>query len=243
MPPPLLQRALWTPPPATLPLINLLSGYWELNEATGSGARVDGSGNGLDLTASASVTAAAGIIGNCISTAGSNRVFHADHALLRGDGSWTLAAWLNEITGTGTAWQVVKGSSSTVFEYALVRTGDSFSLQIQNNTKSVTLTNAGLPTGTWKFLVGRYSIKNQRLSLMVNDGVRAISALAAVAIAGATGDFSMGMAGSSAGQTTKADQVGFWQRELSDADCSWLYAGGVGRTAAEVLAYRGVPAP
>ena len=230
-------------------LMNGLLAYWKLDEETG--ARVDATGNGYNLTDNNGVGFAPGVIGNAASFNGSNFLSNGDITqLVQGIGELTVCAWafLNTIPSSYVglvACQNFNNGNFVLFAYPLQDGDGQVIVDGDGNPTGAEATfgsdasggrvytegGVQIPVGAWVHVVGRMSVSAGAVDLFVN-GVK----MSSVASNGVTSSDAYTLTigsisgGSEAWLDGKMDEVGVWNRALSDAEITALYNSGAGKT-------------
>jgi hypothetical protein len=202
--------------------------YWKLDEA--SGVALDSGPNGLTLTDTNTVGAAAGQINGArlFVAAQSESLSRADTAVLRGgDHDWAWAMWVNLAT-KGTVRSFVTKRSGASYEYQVYysSTLDRFAVYCNG----VDLRPAGFAAvvaGAWYHLYAQYDAAANLLGLSVNGAALATAALASGGSATA-GALSVGIDGAAYPMDGRIDNVQFWNaRVLTPAEVAEDYANGL----------------
>lgn len=227
-------------------LTNGLVAYYRLDN---SASWVDELG-AHNLTAAGSVTNGVGIITNSAGMDGAvttvlSATDHNDFSAL--DNSLTLVGWAKftatnqpnqliskvESTAAGNAEYAIGYSKASSVFYFLVYTNGSTSTQINDST-------AGTPLNSWVFLVGKIDVTNKQHSFRVGR-----STLGAWTTSAEWGGW--GYAGHGTNTTRKfgigrrddqvfnsilgfMDEVGVWNRTLTDTEITNLWNSGSGKT-------------
>lgn len=220
-------------------LLTSLVAYWALEEA--SGARIDATGRGNDLSPTNTPGNAAGKVGNALSLASASLQYLsiADNTdLSTGDVDFTLACWVNLATSAVTAQEFMgkwddlvalrreywMGCFSSRFQFGVSSTGNNQTFQAANTL--------GVPsTATWYFVVGWHDSVANTINIQVNNGAVDSTSYSSGVIDSAE-RFTMG-----ANRTVpanflngKIDEAGVWKRILTSAERTALYNSGNGRT-------------
>jgi hypothetical protein len=216
-----------------LTLTDSLTGYWKLEEA--SGTRADSHGAyPLDVVSGANPGNAAGKIGNAASYVANGWVGRNDAGLLIGTGeSWSFSCWINP-TGYGNYRTIMNaGADGNRPQYLfLTQTAGALARWSDYNT------GVAIATGVWTHIVYTFTtsgVSTGTEQFYVN-GVATSSRTGAIPANGA-GPFYIGVTvGGPYGFDGLIDEVGFWRnRALTLTEVGQLYNGGAG------LAYPLVP--
>jgi hypothetical protein len=234
-------------------VITSLESYWELEEASGDALDAHGSNT---LTDTNTVASAVGKVGNCrdFESANSEYFTITDNASVSvGNIDFTFCAWVNAETLASypCILSKVEPSAASV-EYNLFYNIDvsrfRFYVSSDGGTGGtltfVDANNFGAAsTGVWYFIVAKHDSVNNQISIKVNEGT-------ADTAAHTTGVFDGGNAfkiGSSLPGIPLGywdgliDQVGFWKKVTTDAEDTWLYNSGNGRSYAAIVAEAAPP--
>jgi hypothetical protein len=220
--------------PAQGALTDNLVSFWELEEA--SGTRDDAHGAN-DLTDNATVTQAAGKVGNAgqFTSANSEYLSRADNAdLSTGDIDWTITAWIYADTLVNFGGIVHKGWSSsadTNREYVLYVDGGTLRFLVGTNGGSqvVQATNFGaLSTATWYFVTLQHDSVGNTIGISVNDGTFNTTSHSLGTQDGTSAFQIGGVSAQSLYWNGRIDQVGFWKRKITSGEITQLYNAGSG---------------
>jgi len=224
------------------PLVKNLVAWWELEEA--SGTRVDSTGRGNDLAPTntpTQVTGVAGGHGAGFDHTAIRYLGHADTAdLSTGDVDWTFTGWFRWDTFSGAPrivgkwqpasdqeWNLFVNSGNIQFQYA-----DSTGATATNLDSGITVSAS---TSVWTFVVCGYDSVNDQVFVQVNHNPPVVAALVG-GIKNGVGPFNIG--GYNNGNNTLTggvDQAGIWKRVLNQAEITYLYNNGAGRTLSEMV--------
>lgn len=217
-----------------------LSGFWELEEA--SGTRNDSHGAN-HLTDNNTVTQNTGIVGNAAEfvTANSESLSIADNASLGYSGDFSVAIWFY-LTGTNHCLASKGNGSFAQNEWDFTTSFTSGrTLNFGVYQSGGTVVNASIvppvPTNAWHLAIGTYEAATRIVTLSYDAGTRVTNTLASDP-ARKSQPFSLGTLGSNY-WSGRLDQAGLWKRLLTEAEEDWLYNAGAGRSYAEVLATAG----
>lgn len=223
------------------PLLDSLISFWELEEA--SGERIDAHGNN-DLTPIGTPGNTAGKVGNAASfvKASSQALSHADNADLSLNTStpFTFCLWVRLTNALYEAQRplIWKGNAEYRISYLSAGAGRYYAeifLLAPYEGASVYANNFGdPPLNAWHFIAVRYDLVN--LSISVNNGAPNTTPYE-LGVFNGTGTFWLGRNNTPTYNDVDIDQVGFWKRALTDAEVTWLYNSGNGRSYAQVAAY------
>lgn len=216
-------------------LLTDLTGYWPLDEESGTRADAHDDNDLAEVTATGF---AAGKIGNAadFEADSSNGLSHDSNSDLQtGDIDFTLTAWVN-LESKGSVNQIVgkRNGGSSSLEYYLRYRGsdDRYNFEVSPNgttpVTSVSADNHGSPgTGTWDFLAVWHDAVNNTLNIQVNNGtVDSVSYSGGVHAGSAA--FAIGISADGEPFDGLIDEVGFWKRVLTDDERTALYNDGDG---------------
>lgn len=225
------------------PLLESLISFWELEEE--SGDRVDAHGAN-DLTPIGTPGSTPGKVGDATRfvKASSQALSHADNSdlSLTTTDEFTFCLWVRLTESLYEAQRplIWKGSSEYRISYLSVGSGRYYAeifLLAPYQGAVVYANNFGEPAlNTWHFIVVRYDLIN--LSISVNNGPPNATPYE-LGVFNGTGTFWLGRNNTPIYNDVDLDQVGFWKRVLTDAEVTWLYNSGNGRSYAEIAAYLG----
>lgn len=221
------------------PILTSLAAYWKFDEA--SGDLVDALGaNTLTATASAPGTAA-GVLGTARSfTSGSSQGFSlADNAALSaGDRDFHFAGWVfPTVFSSGNGKYVFsKADTASTREYWLViisaTNNAQFSVTAAGSTiVSVTASSVNMTASNWYFVDCGHDSVNNQIFCRVNNGTKHTTAhTTGVFDSGSTFRMSGVLSATNFYFDGRLDELGRWNRLLTDAEITTLYNGGVGKT-------------
>jgi hypothetical protein len=208
-----------------------LVSYWKLDETSGN--RADSLGNHELVDTNTVLYSASGKIGNCASIVKANteslvRANANAAALLGASGSWTFSCWVNPSSlsnndrlasvwaTTGTAnrgWRiVVKSTNQLKFQASQSGSGGAI---------KTCAPAAGQSTSTWYHLIVQHR-NGTDIRLKVDDAAWVATSLTG-GIEASNQDFSLGHSFDGL-----IDEAAFWEKAITDEECSWLYNGGYG---------------
>lgn len=229
------------------PVIDLTAGlisYWQLADYT------DATGNGYTLTGVNTPTFSTGKVGNAIFTARASSQYAKIANASAGDlklgsasftSGFTIAGWVyadtlfadfsfsgNAYVASGDPWN---GSNlGFIFGNGCSGFGGGNKLGFTGNAGSVIESTTALTENAWNFVAFRWSGGNG--SLFVN-GTTAEST-AAITWSASTRDFNLGAADNDASAATcldgALDEIGVWNKALSDGELAAFYNSGTGDT-------------
>jgi len=218
-------------------LIDNLTAYWKLDEASGS--RSDSAGGGYTATDSGSTGSTTGKISNAASFSATTYLAVADTAALRtGDVDFSMSAWV-KLTDKSASYAVFSKYDSTVGdarEFLLIYTTatDRFRFIVSSDglgTGNVVVDadNLGSPSaGTWYHIVAWHDATANTINIVVDDGT--VDSLAhTLGVYSGTFNLNIGSHTNTAAQMSGAiDELGYWHKVLSAAEITQLYNGGAG---------------
>lgn len=223
-----------------MPVITSLVSYWSLDEASGNRADSHGSNT---LTDNNTVGSAAAVVSNGASfnAASSESLTVADNASLDLTGlSFTYAFWVDTtMTPAGEVGLIVKDGD------VLITMTDSFTVtfSVFDSVSSFTQAAHGslVNDGNPHFVVCQYNhATDKKARVSVDDGAYAVAGTG-LANGPAHTSSSLGFGTYAGGQffTGVLDEAGFWTKAISDAEKTWLYNAGAGRSYAAIVAESG----
>lgn len=236
-------------------LTNLLVYYSQEGAADADAAdehNISCGGSGCDLAESASDTIASttGRVSNARDYELGDTEYHfiADHADLSGtDGDKTWVVWVQlESLVTGaivSKWN--SGGNQREFYIEYNTTSSTFRCNVSSDggagtvtTVSATHFGAAAADGTWYMVSCRHDATANEVTIDVNeDADTPITAAHNSGVFNGTAAFRLGsLASDSLYFDGLIDEVGFWTRELTDAEITWLYNSGNGRSYADIVA-------
>ena len=237
------------PPPT--PLLTSLVEYWPLDEASGDAI---GAHAGLTLADNATVTSqvtGGPDGGRCRQFTSANNEYlsrASEAALQLGDSDFTIAVWAYLDTNTQERALVSKwGNAGIHREWLLQRSelGNRFDFAISSDGSTVVrggaTTFGALSTGRCYFVVVKHDATGDTIKIRVNDGVDDSAAHSGGAFA-STEALCLGEIANPLGviqMNGREAYAAIWRRVLTDAQLTWLYNSGAGRTYAAVAAYHG----
>lgn len=234
-----LSTATPTPTPSeTNPGISSLTSCWTLNETTGT--RSDShAANHLTSTNASYDT---GKQGNAAKFTPNQYLSITDNASLSmgNNVDFTIGGWVNltQLNALRTILSKGTGGANKNYEYLLEydTTSGKFYFSIGNGTTYGEVVNTTPTTSTWYFLMAWYNSATDTMYLQVNNGTPASvtytygsydssHSLTIGKLAGYNGGYMNGL----------IDEMFLYKRVLTDAERSWLYNSGNGRTYTELL--------
>lgn len=232
---PFVKRTATAGDPSAASLTNFVA-YWKLDEA--SGTRNDQSANVQHLTDNNTVTSAAGKVGNAavFVTANSEYLSRADSTTLStGNITFSFALWVRLTNKTALQSYIQKWSGvqqEYILAYSLI--ADRLVFGVSNtgsNYNGVNADTLGSPSsGVWYFIYSCHNADTDLLKISVNNG--AVDAAAfTLGVIDSSAEFRIG--GGEGGipfASEDVDEVGFWKRDLTTAELTYLYNSGAGRT-------------
>ena len=222
-----------------------LISWWALGEASGN-TRVDSHGSN-DLTESATVNQATGVVGNCadFDTGASSYLSISDNASLSlgTDTDFTIGMWFKPTSDPTSTWAILLQKHDNFIggpqgAYQIYRTSSSFFFRVGNNSSSQVVTHASVTNDTWSFIVCRHDSAADEISITIDAD--ASTGRTTAAWTGGTYDsthpFVLGdQFGTSWNARGQMDEVFFYKgRVLTDDEETWLYNSGSGRAYADL---------
>lgn len=228
---------------------SLLSGigaYWTLDN---SGSYVDSAGGGYTLTKNGTVNTIAGIISNGASFTNNtaNTLSRADDDVFSAINSVsiTFVAWVNlNVTNAYSGIIAKDNGATTGREYQLVYNANPARWEFAVSTNSASYAKAVTPTvahqtAVWYFLAAFIDNTNKvaklRQGTITELGDWGSSATFAGYGPDGTGtngvaEFKIGIIGGSLPANASIDEVGYWQRVLTDQEITNVWNNGAGKT-------------
>lgn len=210
-----------------------LTGYWILDRNRISGGNLTPVYGSIALTAVNATEGTGRILyGLYFDSGSSSHLYAASSATVQtGDISFSWAAWVNTFANSGT-YISKDNNSGTGREYGLTIASNAFVFSVyrtgpvaQPVTSTVTLT-----PGQWYFVACGHVATADKVWIRVNNTYTEAATTGALQAAGAA-QLRFGSLGNN---SSYADgtmcEVGFWKRELTAVELSFLYNGGRGRT-------------
>lgn len=218
-------------PAANVPTTNL-SAYWKMDEA--SGDFVD-SHNSLHLVRQNSPATVAGKIGSAAELLHASNQYltgPATNNLSAGASGFTVACWVYIVNGTGIDQQLVS-KWGTQKEWVLGWNNDGISISISTDGGSnfIGVQINPLTAGGWHFVSGRWDGTN--LHIWIDDGALKNSIACATFFNSGNAALYVGRSeaqGATYQSNARIDELGIWQRFLSDAELTDLYNSNAGKT-------------
>jgi len=210
------------------PLSTGLVGQWKCNEA--SGALLDSSGNGLDLTAVNSPGAGTGVISGCRTfVKASNQYFtRNDETKLRRDKDFTISFWW-KYPGSEFAHLICKRSGGSV-EFLIYQAlaGNLNWFGPWGDVSYVTISSPSV--GTWYNIITTWNNTTKVVTSIVNNGTPNVLSPRSTAITGTTAKFQIGNSNDGTGDAADAslDIIQMWDRILTAGEITAVYNGGAG---------------
>jgi PKD repeat protein len=215
-----------------MPVPSLITGllaYWKMDEATGD--RADSYAT-YDLTENATVDAVAGKIGNAASFDAALEKLTQASLDLSGKSALTISAWIE----LGATSQVYFAAAPSAFQLLGYVSGGPYTnalLVYINNIPNAQLAFNSVLTGagTFDHVVIRYdgsqSTNATKLRAWVNgvEQTAAFSTGTVPAALGGSAGFDVGWDGSGTYSIGSVDELGVWDRLLTDAEIATLYSG------------------
>lgn len=226
-----------------------LVSFWEMETTSW----LDATASGNDLTGSGSPTTTTGLVGNAASLVSASSQFlsrTSNAGLQTGGQDWSIMCWFKGMTFVDLAEILSKYAGFGNREFALsvhFTSGNRFQITIVTNSGGTTSSlvadaYGNLSTGTWYFVVVRYTNSTNTVTITVGDGAGTALATNSLVvtnppIASSTAKFCVGANDNAAGNgfvNGAVDQVGLWKKVLSAGEMTQLYNAGAG------LAYSGM---
>ena len=212
-------------------LLDGITGYWKLDETSGSRTDIV---NSTVLSDHNSTGYATGKINNAalFVAANSNFMTAAGNAYTQlGGGDFSISCWIKPTNATGTQRYIMKYTNSAYCEYDISIYGGNLTFTVYGQSTSHTVTGPAVSGSTWYFCVATYVQATGAMTFVVNGTT--YTGTSGIVVSGTTNaNFSFGALFNGAGSTQYADgaldEVGLWKRALSAAEIATLYATGSG---------------
>jgi hypothetical protein len=220
----------------------------------------DASGNLLDNVGSNDLTETDGTIASVAGKVGNARDFEradteyfaaADAAWNSITGNLTITAWINAETASGIFQGIVSKLTVAGDQVSyLLGINDLGEVTFEVSTDGTRTSSAvfeqvnstPISASTWYFLVGRRR-EGVNVGLSVNAGTEVTATLAGGIFDG-TAAFEIGAYNVNASNFDGIiDEVGVWNRVLTDDEVDWLYNSGSGRSYADITGFSGTSEP
>lgn len=224
-------------------LTNLIS-FFELEEPSGTRNDAYDSNN---LTPSASdPTSTAGVVGDCarLDKDNPNYLTSSSTAFQTGNIDFTFVIWVRLFATIGYYVVLSKyvGSSSND-EYLLYYYHDvtkyEWAIRKADGSAVVAVDSAVVASPTsFNMIAAWHDATNDLLGISINAGTAVTTAVAG-GVQTYTNNFTIGKNDGADYMNGDVDQFGFWKRKLSDAEITWLYNSGSGRSYADIVAEAG----
>lgn len=216
------------PPPSPSPMLPVTVAYYKCDET--SGAMVDATG--LNTLVPQGVT----VSGTSLGVINGSRVFSnsvpdffgvvdAGHTALRfGPKTRTTTMWIN-ITTIGSV-QNVLWKNHEVLIYIDAAGKINFNMLKADNTVVAAVVSAvALTAGTFCFVVCKYDLPSQTVSVQINNGAIVLAAQTDIPGNGATANMlNIGSTGGINGFTGKLDEIGIFDANLTSDELNVLYS-------------------
>ena len=224
-----------------------LSGYWTMDEA--SGTRVDATGHGLDLAETGTVGQVAGVDGNAASFPGTRTdvLGSSNDGFDCGNIDFTWFGWVYPISN-GSSYDYILAKTSGVETQprsgymVCVSPTPGLAVRIADASDYVEA-NSAAALSAWHFFVAWHDAEGDLLCIQVDGGAVQQQATGGMVPEDAAYDLRVGdypLAGYAVHMFQGyLDGLGFYKGVLAEVDRTWLYNGGSGRTWAEIEAYFG----
>ena len=216
-------------------LIDNLQGYFKCDES--SGDATDSSGNGNTLTNNNTATYVGGIINNGFNlVATSSQWFSRTDANLVGldleATNFTINSWVKfaSLPSTDTSRFIVSKQNSASRQYSLFVQDASGTRYISTDIgNGDTYRVWDFSTGVWYMVTVRYTNSTKNVDFSVNATAQGATFTAANTLPGGTAPFRIGAGfGDARFFDGQIDEVGVWDRRLTDAEITELYNAGAG---------------
>lgn len=209
-----------------------IAAYWTLNETATSGdvTAVDATGRGNDLASNNSVLSTTGLRGNARDFVKTNSEFlsrAANTDLQLGNTNWTLAGWCKSSTNLDIfAAKDISGNREFFINVGL--SGARFAHFNSNSTEQF-VDVGGLVLNQWNFMAMRHD--SGVITCRINTTTGTITRAAGATFVTRNTPFTVGarsFVGFQGYAQGQIDEVGKWNRALSDNELNLLYNNGLG---------------
>jgi len=205
-------------------LLDGLIAWWSMNETTGD--RIDSHTNGLDLTANGGVGQVAGVVGNAVSYDGTGWLsrLKANSDLLNHSvtgTSFTFAGWIKRTAEMGS-----QGILSFAIQYQLFWQSNKLRFRIYDSGYRVIDTPVAVAIDTDVFVIIEYDAVGRTFSMTENNGTpQTAAAHATTGLLAPNKDFFLGTTSSGSGMIGVQDEWVAYNRILTTAEKTELFAG------------------
>jgi hypothetical protein len=214
-------------------LLNDLVAWWSLDEE--SGTRYDAHGS-LDLTDNNSCGFISGKQGNAADYISVNNEWmtNTSASILAGRSSnWSIAFWIR-VDSSSPAYAIISSHNAvrTGIDWAVNRHSSNQKLFFQireEPTRREAYSQNTLSINTWYHVYCDYDHSAQEMRMIVDDGTPYVTSTSAITTPDAVGtEISFGKGVVADYFSGNLDEVAFWDRKLTAAEVSRLYASGAG---------------
>lgn len=216
-------------------LLDCLIWYYELEEDSGS--RSDAGPNGLNLAEVGSVSKEFGVIGDAADfDGGTEKLINSfDPIYDLSDTDFSITGWMYlEANVSAHAVYIGNGGTSNVnrvINLIYLSGGNEMRFVLSNDSSTTNLLagqiSGSIPIAEWFFFCMRYNKTTKEMSLLLNDETPVT--LTAAGNPHNLGDQSFVVGNSVSDQNPlegRVDEVGGWDRLITDAECAFLFKGG-----------------
>lgn len=218
--------------------LNAPTAFWEMEEASGTADRLDATNNNLDFSVLGNnVTQVAGKQGYAAKLYDPDRTYLArnDDTLLEFGGDFSIIFWLkwDVLPGPSTSGGIVSKEFPREIQFSASTYGGAGELKLAG-TGSETIIWPSPDTSTWYLIALRRDVSAGQMSASFNNGTPTtqtwdVQSSHSTGLLRVQGDNVLDIT---------VDQFGLWcGYYVTDAELTWLYNSGSGRTYAEVAAY------
>lgn len=222
-------------------LLQNLTSYWKLDEASGARADAHGSNNLTDNNSTGSTTGKINSGGSFV-RASSNYLSHASNSDLQlGQADWTIQAWAKFTTlpGSGDFMCVLSkdnsGGGNRDYNITVDGTDSKPYLQLFYNGNDTSAVNLGwssaLSTGVWYHILAWYDSSTSTAYMQVNGGTPVSAVSIGSLQAPSSSEFRIGAlqySGFPVYMNGVVDETAIWKRILSPTQRAALYNSGSG---------------
>lgn len=223
-------------------VIDNLVSAWELDEASGNRSDSHGSNTLTDTNTVGSTT---GIISNAANFVGASSEYLTRASTDLGQtGDFAVEIWLNT---THDAAALTKGLIGKTAQFSIEHKQDNNTLfTVLDSVSGFSQANHAtlINDGGWHQLICKYLQSDKKTRIALDGGAYTLAG-GAVTNGPATGssDFFLAATEASSFWTGAMDLVRIWTRDVTDAEKTWLYNAGAGRSYADIVAEGGPAGP
>lgn len=205
-------------------LIDNLTSYWKLDESSGDAA--DSHGTTVGVNTSATFTGTTPFINNHAVFNGSSSRFTFGTDYVSGSKVYSISAW---IYTAGGAYGDIFGKDGTASNQFVLRISSSNNLEVvKSNVGPFSTSTSTVPTNQWSHIVLTQSATAWTFYINGSAAGTAVAKFSYVACNNGLGYQRNNSNNPTEFFSGSIDEVGVWSRELSSAEVTELYNGGIG---------------